>query len=56
MDHPRRVNVSPLLADEAQLKELDRRVKDIVSDAAEFAQNSPEPELNELYTDVYVET
>ncbi|MEC8138290.1 MAG: pyruvate dehydrogenase (acetyl-transferring) E1 component subunit alpha, partial [Pseudomonadota bacterium] len=30
-------------------------IKDIVSDAAEFAQNSPEPDPSELYTDVLVE-
>ncbi|HSR72332.1 MAG TPA: pyruvate dehydrogenase (acetyl-transferring) E1 component subunit alpha [Kiloniellales bacterium] len=42
-------------ADEAKLKEIDREVKDVVSDAAEFAQNSPEPDPSELYTDVYVE-
>jgi pyruvate dehydrogenase E1 component alpha subunit len=39
-------------ADEAQLKEIDREIKDIVSDATEFAQNSPEPDPSELWTDV----
>jgi len=34
------------------LKEIDREIKGIVSDAADFAQSSPEPELGELYTDV----
>jgi pyruvate dehydrogenase E1 component alpha subunit len=43
-------------ADEAALKKLDREVKDIVSAAAEFAQNSPEPDPSELYTDVLVES
>jgi pyruvate dehydrogenase E1 component alpha subunit len=38
---------------EAKLKEIDREVKDLVSEAAEFAQNSPEPDPAELYTDVY---
>lgn len=42
-------------ADEAKLKEIDREVKDIASRAAEFAQNSPEPPVEELYTDVLVE-
>ncbi len=42
-------------ADEAALKELDREVKAVVNDAAEFAQNSPEPDAAELYTDVMVE-
>jgi len=41
------------VADEAALKEIDRDVKDIVSEAAEFAQRSPEPNAAELYTDVY---
>ncbi len=40
--------------DEAQLKELDRDVKAVVSEAADFAQTSPEPDPSELYTDVYV--
>ena len=42
-------------AEEDELKEIDRKIKDIVSDAAEFAQNSPEPDPSELYTDVLVE-
>ncbi len=43
------------IADEAALKKIDREVKDIVSAAAEFAQNSPEPDPAELYTDVLLE-
>lgn len=39
---------------EDELKALDREIKDIVSDAAEFAQNSPEPDPDELYTDVTI--
>jgi pyruvate dehydrogenase E1 component alpha subunit len=39
-------------ADEAALKKVDREVKDIITQAAEFAQNSPEPDPSELYTDV----
>ena len=42
-------------AKEEELKEIDRRVKEIVGESAEFAQNSPEPDPSELYTDVYVE-
>ena len=40
--------------DEAALKVIDREVKDVVADAAEFAQTSPEPDPAELYTDVLV--
>ena len=42
-------------ADESALKEIDREIKDIVSDAAEFAQTSPEPGPAELWTDILVE-
>ncbi|MFC4347645.1 pyruvate dehydrogenase (acetyl-transferring) E1 component subunit alpha [Kordiimonas lipolytica] len=38
--------------DEAELKEIDKKVKAIVAEAATFAQESPEPDLSELYTDV----
>ena len=41
-------------ADEASLKETDKEVKAIVSQAADFAQTSPEPDPAELYTDVTV--
>ncbi len=40
------------MAEEAQLKEIDREVKEVVSEAADFAQESPEPDAAELYTDV----
>ena len=39
--------------EEAKLKEIDREVKAIVAEAAEFAQNSTEPDPSELYTEVY---
>ncbi|MEM9121790.1 MAG: pyruvate dehydrogenase (acetyl-transferring) E1 component subunit alpha [Pseudomonadota bacterium] len=38
--------------DEDGLKDIDKRVKAVVNDAAEFARTSPEPEPAELYTDV----
>jgi pyruvate dehydrogenase E1 component alpha subunit len=38
--------------DEAELKEIDKEVKAQVAEAATFAQECPEPELSELYTDV----
>ena len=37
-----------------ELKQIDKEVKAIVSDAADFAQTSPEPDPSELYTDVYI--
>ncbi len=41
---------------EDELKDIDRRIRAAVSEAADFAENSPEPELSELYTDVLVES
>ena len=41
-------------ADEEGLKEIDRQVKAVVSEAAEFAQASPEPDPAELFTDVLI--
>jgi pyruvate dehydrogenase E1 component alpha subunit len=37
---------------EDELKEIDRDIRGIVNEAAEFAQNDPEPDPAELYTDV----
>ena len=41
--------------DEDALKAIDREVKAVVTDAAEFAQNNPEPDPSELYTDVFAD-
>jgi pyruvate dehydrogenase E1 component alpha subunit len=40
-------------ASENELKEIDREVRQIVNQAAEFAQHDPEPDPAQLYTDVY---
>ncbi len=40
-------------ADEAKLKDIDKEVKDTVTAASEFAQDCPEPDPSELWTDVY---
>ena len=40
---------------EDDLKAVDKEVRTIVNDAASFAQESPEPDPSELYTDVLVE-
>jgi len=42
-------------ADEDSLKAIDKEIKVIVADSAEFAQTSPEPDPAELYTDVLLE-
>ncbi len=55
IDQLRTAMLEAKVVDEAQLKAIDREIKDEVSQAAEFAQNSPEPDPSELYTDVYAE-
>ena len=42
-------------AAEDELKAIDNDIKAIVAEAVQFAQESPEPDPSELYTDVYVE-
>ena len=39
-------------ADEAALKTMDKEIKEIVKDAADFSLESPEPHPDELWTDV----
>ena len=39
-------------AGEDELKAIDKEVRDIVADAAEFAQTDPEPDASELWTDI----
>ena len=43
------------VADEDALKQIDKDVKLVVADAVEFAQQSPEPDAVELYTDILVD-
>ena len=40
---------------EDDLKAIDKDIRKVVSEAADFAENSPEPDPAELYTDVLVE-
>jgi pyruvate dehydrogenase E1 component alpha subunit len=42
-------------ASEDELKAIDKDIKDIVNEAAEYSKESPEPELAELWTDITIE-
>ena len=53
-------NLSKVIVDaghktEEELKEIDKEVRAIVAEAAQFAQESPEPDPSELYTDVLID-
>jgi pyruvate dehydrogenase E1 component alpha subunit len=41
---------------EDAIKDIDKRIRSLVNEAADFAENSPEPEMSELYTDILVES
>ncbi|HRQ61853.1 MAG TPA: pyruvate dehydrogenase (acetyl-transferring) E1 component subunit alpha, partial [Alphaproteobacteria bacterium] len=41
---------------EEDIKLIDKDVKDVVNDSAQFAQDSPLPDESELWTDVLIET
>ena len=40
---------------EDEIKAIDKEVRDVVADAADFAQNDPEPDASELWTDIYAD-
>jgi pyruvate dehydrogenase E1 component alpha subunit len=51
----RKVIADQATASEDDFKRLDKEVRDIVNEAARFAQDAPEPEPTELWTDILVE-
>ena len=55
IDQLRRLMLEHGFATEDQLREIDREIRAVVNEAARFAQDSPEPPPEELWTDVYVE-
>jgi len=52
IDHVREMLEQGKHATTDQLKAIDKEIKKVVSEAADFAQTSPEPSLDELYTDI----
>ena len=52
--HLRRAPEEEGLIDDEELEELDRKAIEIVDEAVEFADASPEPALESLYDNVYV--
>ena len=53
IEHVRELLLQGKHASEDDLKAIDKEIKVIVNDAAEFAKESPEPALAELWTDIY---
>jgi pyruvate dehydrogenase E1 component alpha subunit len=55
IEHAKR-ELEALGVKEDELKAIDKNIRGIVNEAADFAESSPEPEAAELYTDVLVDT
>src|ERR1041385_2258747 len=55
IDHLRQRLLDEYSAREDELKQIEKRARDIVTEAAQFAQDCPEPDPSELWTDVLAE-
>ena len=55
IDHVRQMLLEAKSATEDDLKAIDKEIKSIVNEAAEFARQSPEPDPSELWTDIYAQ-
>ena len=55
IEHVRGLLLTGKHATEEKLKEIDKEIKDIVNASADFARESPEPALAELWTDIYAD-
>ncbi|WP_347268749.1 pyruvate dehydrogenase (acetyl-transferring) E1 component subunit alpha [Paracoccus sp. (in: a-proteobacteria)] len=55
IEHVRDLLLQGNHATEDDLKAIDKEIKDIVNDSAEFSKESPEPPLDELWTDIYAD-
>jgi len=53
IEHVRELLLQGKHATEDDLKAVDKEIKAIVNEAADFAKESPEPALEELWTDIY---
>ncbi|MGI9367248.1 MAG: thiamine pyrophosphate-dependent enzyme, partial [Ruegeria sp.] len=53
IEHVRELLLSGKHASEDDLKAIDKEIKEIVNQAAEFSKESPEPSVEELWTDIY---
>ena len=43
------------IRDRDDLKAIDKEIKATVNESAEFSKESPEPDVSELWTDIYAE-
>ncbi len=55
IEHVRELLLTGKHATEDDLKAIDKEIKEIVNQAAEFSKESPEPSVEELWTDIYAD-
>ena len=55
IEHVRELLLQGKYATEDDLKAIDKEIKSVVNEAADFARESPEPALSELWTDIYAD-
>ncbi|QFT93348.1 Acetoin:2,6-dichlorophenolindophenol oxidoreductase subunit alpha [Roseovarius sp. THAF9] len=55
IEHVRELLLEGKHASEEDLKAIDKEIKDVVNKSADFAKESAEPDVSELWTDIYVE-
>ena len=53
IEHVRELLLQGKHASEDDLKAIDKEIKAVISEAADFARESPEPDVSELWTDIY---
>ncbi|WP_419814768.1 pyruvate dehydrogenase (acetyl-transferring) E1 component subunit alpha [Glacieibacterium sp.] len=54
IEHAKKELIEMGAADEARFKEIDKEIRDLITQAADFAETAPEPDPKELYTDILV--
>jgi pyruvate dehydrogenase E1 component alpha subunit len=55
IEHVKKLITDASHATEDELKQIDRDIRTAITESAEFAQQSPEPDPSELMTDIYIE-
>ncbi|AUC51863.1 pyruvate dehydrogenase (acetyl-transferring) E1 component subunit alpha [Sagittula sp. P11] len=56
IEHVREMLLQGKHATEDDLKAIDKEIKAVVTEAADFSRESPEPALDELWTDIYAQS
>ncbi len=53
IEHVREMIISASYSDDDELKEVDRKIKAEVNEAVEYAETNQEPDMGDMYTDIF---